>query len=427
MFKSDILLKSYFALIVAMLPLYIIRFQFGFFPSTLLECALAVFFLLAFYLVFMRKGLTLTLKVLTNTIRTHWLFFITLLFFLCFATLAIFLSDSMRSGLGIYKAYFIEPALLFLLLVGLSTRVSFEKPFLVGGGVLILWLFLLCVAQTFFQKFIFAPDEASLNRATGVFTTPNALGLLIGPIASIFGSFTLFPTQGLVRVLACFVIGLAGGIVVVSQSITSLLAFTAALFVMLILYLFFSNEKWSKFLQVTTVCAVFAMVLALLVFFAIFLPGLTPKKIGPNLPNDSLTIRFYLWRGAFAMLAQHQQGTGFSSFPRAYAPYRVYKEDNDRKGFADTPLYPHNMLLNFWSEIGIGGAILFFALCTYVLKHAIAFRNQPFGLGLVGAFVYLLIHGLTDVPYFKNDLALLFWILAAFALTLRKPVARADS
>ncbi len=31
----------------------------------------------------------------------------------------------------------------------------------------------------------------------------------------------------------------------------------------------------------------------------------------------------------------------------------------------------------------------------------------------------LLIHGLVDVPYFKNDLAMLFWIIYALGLTVQ--------
>jgi uncharacterized ion transporter superfamily protein YfcC len=32
-------------------------------------------------------------------------------------------------------------------------------------------------------------------------------------------------------------------------------------------------------------------------------------------------------------------------------------------------------------------------------------------LGLMGAMVVIVVHGLVDVPYFKNDLAVLFWVM----------------
>jgi hypothetical protein len=34
-------------------------------------------------------------------------------------------------------------------------------------------------------------------------------------------------------------------------------------------------------------------------------------------------------------------------------------------------------------------------------------------LGLMGAMTVIVVHGLVDVPYFKNDLAVLFWAIIA--------------
>jgi len=37
---------------------------------------------------------------------------------------------------------------------------------------------------------------------------------------------------------------------------------------------------------------------------------------------------------------------------------------------------------------------------------------RPIFLGLLLAMLAILVHGLVDVPYFKNDLSLEFWVLA---------------
>ena len=39
-------------------------------------------------------------------------------------------------------------------------------------------------------------------------------------------------------------------------------------------------------------------------------------------------------------------------------------------------------------------------------------------LGAMASMAALLVHGLVDVPYFKNDLALLFWIIYALGLAI---------
>jgi hypothetical protein len=40
---------------------------------------------------------------------------------------------------------------------------------------------------------------------------------------------------------------------------------------------------------------------------------------------------------------------------------------------------------------------------------------RPFELGVLLALVSMAVHGLVDVPYFKNDLSFEFWVLLAIA------------
>ncbi|MDO8260559.1 MAG: hypothetical protein Q7T50_03640, partial [Candidatus Magasanikbacteria bacterium] len=81
-------------------------------------------------------------------------------------------------------------------------------------------------------------------------------------------------------------------------------------------------------------------------------------------------------------------------------------------------MYPHNIFLNFWTELGLAGMVLFAWIIGRFLY--IAFRlaqidskNKGIALGLLGAMVAIFVHGLVDVPYFKNDLAVVFWVLLA--------------
>jgi hypothetical protein len=38
----------------------------------------------------------------------------------------------------------------------------------------------------------------------------------------------------------------------------------------------------------------------------------------------------------------------------------------------------------------------------------------------MSAMTVLFVHGLVDVPYFKNDLSILFWFLVAVMIVLKK-------
>ncbi|MCX6797605.1 MAG: O-antigen ligase family protein [Candidatus Falkowbacteria bacterium] len=83
-------------------------------------------------------------------------------------------------------------------------------------------------------------------------------------------------------------------------------------------------------------------------------------------------------------------------------------------------MYPHNILLNFWSELGLLGALLFaWIIIKYLYLSSKLFkvikdkRTKIIALSLFAAMITIVIHGLVDVPYFKNDLSVMFWILIA--------------
>jgi len=40
-------------------------------------------------------------------------------------------------------------------------------------------------------------------------------------------------------------------------------------------------------------------------------------------------------------------------------------------------------------------------------------KNKYIILGLLCSMVVIVVHGLVDVPYFKNDLAVMFWLMIA--------------
>ena len=52
---------------------------------------------------------------------------------------------------------------------------------------------------------------------------------------------------------------------------------------------------------------------------------------------------------------------------------------------------------------------------------------RPYHLGVLLALIAVIVHGLVDVPYFKNDLSLEFWTLVAVTLAgLHWGATRAD-
>ena len=103
------------------------------------------------------------------------------------------------------------------------------------------------------------------------------------------------------------------------------------------------------------------------------------------------------------------QGAGLGGYPTIFEPY------HDAKLY-EIFQYPHNVILNFWVEMGLFGVIAFLWLALVTGKLAWQRRNDPFVLAAFAALLTMAIHGLVDVPFFKNDLAVLTVFFMAMML-----------
>jgi len=189
------------------------------------------------------------------------------------------------------------------------------------------------------------------------------------------------------------------------------------------------------------------LILAFIVIGGIFFFTPTKNFVITKLTLNDLSgqIRQRQWKETLLTLTGTKiiTGAGLNSYQKAVAPYHqegiFFNSDNlpnfDAQLRASSTLrakywqpveiylYPHNILLNFWSEIGLLGALIFMWLIfksIYIsLKLTITYGREKhsekyLALGLMSALIAILVHGLVDVPYFKNDLAVMFWLLLAF-------------
>ena len=120
--------------------------------------------------------------------------------------------------------------------------------------------------------------------------------------------------------------------------------------------------------------------------------------------DTSGEVRLALWEGTINMLvAQPLQGSGLAGFADTYGEYKL-----DRH--VEYLMYPHNIFLNFWTQLGILGLI--WLLWVLIKIFYTGLKNQSWRNTIIlGGFVCIIIYGLVDVPYFKNDLSVLFWSL----------------
>ena len=133
-----------------------------------------------------------------------------------------------------------------------------------------------------------------------------------------------------------------------------------------------------------------------------------------DLQASSLEIRASQWQEASQFLSDNFFfGAGLSGYQEAIAFYH-------QVDWIEVYLYPHNIVLNFWIELGLLGLVAWIAIMIYVLKTLLSLHRQSNAWAWPLSMFWLtwLAHGLVDVPYFKNDLSVLFFIMLAFSLVV---------
>lgn len=479
--------------LIAALPAYLIRFSIFGLPSTLLEIMIWVVFLAWFLknnkLIFKNIKLRVTGYGLRNINRYPFDWEIVLLLLAAFAAAGV--AGFSSASLGVFKAYFFEPALFFIVVFNVMRgEKGFEK---------ILWALaasaLAVSALAIYQKISGqlidnqAWAAAETRRAVSFFGYPNAVGLFLGPLILVFTGWLFsvitnnqdaitkqYPNskQKNKKFGNCnleFVWNLflrIWNLKTVFISLTIILS---------VLSIYFAKSK-GALMGVAAGLLVFALlaggkirwaavivVMAAAVVVATYQPAgnLAVKNI--TLTNLSGRIRLAGWSDTWKMLKDGRliSGAGLANYQAAVAPYHqpgiFFNKDNDpdfRRKIVlfderykskywrplEIYLYPHNIILNFWSELGLAGMLLFVwiigkffwlginllssrgALATRqsheqndqrLLRsfQSLAMADRYMVIGLICAMTVIIVHGLVDVPYFKNDLAVQFWLLVA--------------
>lgn len=374
-------LRAALLLFIGALPAYAIRLQVAGLPTTALELMFAILF---FAWLFRREKRFVDVR--------GWRAL--LLGWLVVATVAVFVSPDTRAAAGAWKAYFVEPVLFFLIACDLL-RTHAQRDLAVRAlGATAIVLGATAIVQRFTGFGVPPPwDAPGEFRATTFFGFPNANGLLLAPIVPLLLG-GLAADRKKPRLAAFWAVALLGAAAAIflAQSEGAVIGAVAGCFAAGLLH-----RRFRKIAAGALVAGALAVALVAPVRDA------AVEKL--TLEDWSGRVRKEMWGEAFAMLKDRPLlGAGLAGYPTVFAPYH-------EAGHIEIFQYPHTLVLNFWSELGAAGLALFALLMARFFRDALATRAWT----LAGAGVALLVHGLVDVPYFKNDLSMLFWLLMAFA------------
>ncbi len=361
--------------LAGLLPLYMIRFDVGI-PFTLLEILILITIARFFTLQPKLKSLLWKNKALPGII-----------ILLIAATIGIFVAPDTYSALGIWNAYFIEP--IFLFLIYTSTLKKQDWPHVFSAFMIsALFVSLFGIFQWVFNIGIPVPWDIE-RRITSIFPYPNAVGLYVAPIIGI--AVTSLITKMHKPILPILTVIFGSIAIVLAETEAAFVAIPAGL---LIAFLF--SKARAKMKLIT---AGISALIGLLLFA--FIPIVKTKL---TLQDYSGQVRLSQWSETMEMLKTRPLfGSGLNGYPEALAPFHD-------PSLYEIFQYPHNLFLNIWTELGLLGILGFFILTFAALRYS---SRDPLSIVVIASLSIMLIHGMVDVPYFKNDLAVMTWVLLA--------------
>src|SRR3989339_1352582 len=436
--------------IVAFLPTYLIRFSIGFVPMTLLEGMILVLFgvwgvkgVIARSDRRERRGNPPISEIAGDCFAPlrsarndkhffpamtpwNWLIFILLVI----ATISMFISPNLRGAAGAWKAYFIEPILFLMVFLNVIKKKKDLELIFYALGFSAIYISLFAIYQKFTGFAIPYPwQEEAVRRVTSFYRFPNAVGLYLAPIVVLYIGWFL---EKLSSKDYCSSVAVAESRTFFSNklkfnfSINSkikFLFFQLTVILLSILSIIFAESEGAYagilagcfFLGIITKklrwsTLIFGAIFAIIILSVPQLRNYTWRQI--SFQEDSGKVRTQMWQETWEMLKDRPiLGAGLAGYQETFDAYHKARH-------IEIYLYPHNLFLNFWSELGLSGLVVYLIIVTTFFYQLLRKRDSQLKITLCATMIALLVHGLVDAPYLKNDLSILFWVIIGSSILL---------
>lgn len=391
--------------VVALIPTYLIRFSINGIPTNIFEIGVLFAFVVGVSRSDIRRTWVVKCKELPRS-----LILLTLLFLIAVG-ISTCISPHVLTSLGILKGWVVVPLLLGWIAYASSSEEKQKMDVLdalIVSGVVVA---LLGISQL-----------GVLNRIQSIYDVPNSLALFLAPL-TVAAAWRSFEQKNRKNSYYNFAVLIMGFALVFTKSVMGVMSIIAAL---IIGYIVFSKQ------QKVRAHSIYIIGIAL----GIVLMGyiLTPKLFYLLEPNSSAAVRLQLWSVSWDLIQERPiAGIGLGVFEPLYQQKLHERYISYERGELSQPPLPefvfrdpHNWILSFWLNTGILGILSFTSIHVCVLGAGRIIRNKQtlHSASYILALVALLIFGLADTMYWKNDLAAVHWILLGGILSAR--VAKKD-
>ncbi|MDP3685433.1 MAG: O-antigen ligase family protein [bacterium] len=382
-------------------------------PTTLLEVLIGVAVLSS--LIHWRSTIASTLR----TFPLSLLIFGSI--FVASATVSAVIAPHPRIAWGQWKALIIEPiayaAVLLPFLRTAEGRSAVARGLLWGGIVsagLSLAALTYCLLPTPLEAGLltgptaYCPFTTDFFRLRGIYDVPNSLALVLAPLtvfSTIFALDALSPVRRLSR----------GALVLFVPTLFLTQSFAGIGSAAAITLWIFARKKFHRAIRIL-------MLALMIVLTFLWFTGRITHAVADNSP---LRARLQIWAVSLALVRDHPiLGTGLGTFEPAYqaklGQLLTLNPELGTHGFqfqvlgSRFPLEwvvrdPHNIVLSFWLNTGLLGLLSMTGLVVLAFRRSSLPTFHFLLPAAQAALTAALLFGLVDVPYFKNDLALLWW------------------
>lgn len=412
---------------VFLIPFYFFRFSIFGLPTNIFEMAVFLAFLSMFHVLRSTK-----IRPLTGSV---WLYL-----FLLIAFTAVFFAPDKIKALGIFKGWFLVPIVLYWCVINIdelcpssNVRRLVIMPLAMSVLVVSIWAILQrfgLITALFYQggDASFKP-YLDAGRVFGPFESPNYLAMFLVPAI-----FLSLPITDLTKSrLAKIMIGLLFLIPVVAVILSGSRGGLAALAGGAIIYFIIgampasrqacrellNASRFLRKIRARRIIVASVIFIALLIANLVYFSYMNGKLNQPATPDYW---RAKIYHYSVEMIWQHPvKGIGLGNFKSAIA--ETSRTDQPFSVFGlPFALHPHNLYLAFWLNLGILGLVIFLIIIIQFYNQILSHPKQSAGSGdslqaaLLAAMSAILVHGLFDTTYFKNDLAVIFWLVIGLSI-----------
>jgi len=140
--------------------------------------------------------------------------------------------------------------------------------------------------------------------------------------------------------------------------------------------------------------------------------------------RSSFHSRLMIWNTSVEIIKDNPLfGIGPGTFQDVYLSY---SEKFDEPYLEWAVPQPHNIFLAFYLQTGMIGFVGFILILFWFFYGC---RNEAlprlYWQIINVLMIYILVHGLVDTTYWKNDLALMFWLIVGMRVVLRRTMRKA--